>query len=212
VITLSWLAIVAARDTRKSPAVPARCRLRFARYGGAVRPPARLKLATAISASPRSSPETSLPSRPSGAWPTATRTTHLLITDRAFRLDGTFLHLGFHEFDVLIEAFRRAVLREFVHQERFSPDAAGSMLAWPHSGFHVHHGVRLEADDLHGILQLARYASRAPIPPRAPPVRSEPAPGPARLRPARGPTSGSHDFPAPEFLTILLAHVPIPMR
>ena len=36
------------------------------------------------------------------------------------------------------------------------------MLSWPHSGFHVHHGVRLEADDALGILQVARYAARDP--------------------------------------------------
>ena len=37
---------------------------------------------------------------------------HCLVTDGAFRVDGTFLHLGYHEIEVLTEAFRRAVLRE----------------------------------------------------------------------------------------------------
>jgi len=34
------------------------------------------------------------------------------------------------------------------------------MLEWPHSGFHVHHAVRLKAADACGILQLARYPLR----------------------------------------------------
>ena len=57
---------------------------------------------------------------------------HLVVTDGAFRPDGTFLHLGFHEVEVLTEAFRRAVLREFVRRELLTPDDARSMLAEVH--------------------------------------------------------------------------------
>jgi hypothetical protein len=88
---------------------------------------------------------------------------HLLVTDGAFRPDGTFLHLGYHEIEVLTEAFRRGVLREFVRLDLLTEDDAHSMLQWPHSGFHVHHSVRLEADDACGLLQLARYSARAPV-------------------------------------------------
>jgi hypothetical protein len=69
---------------------------------------------------------------------------HFLVTDGAFRLDGTLLHLDFHDIEVLTEAFRRAVLREFVRRELLDPGVAQSMLAWEHSGFHVHHSVRLD--------------------------------------------------------------------
>ena len=133
---------------------------------------------------------------------------HHLVTDGAFRGDGTFLHLGFHQIEVLSEAFRRALLREFVRQELLSEDDARSMLSWPHSGFHVHHAVRLEADDALGILQLARYAARAP-------VARDRLHYEARNRLVRlvsdkrdGPTAGTHAFPALEFLARLLAHVP----
>jgi Putative transposase len=88
---------------------------------------------------------------------------HLLVTDGAFRPDGTFLHLGYHEIEVLTEAFRRALLRQFVRSELLSEEEALSMLSWPHSGFHVHHGARIEPDDVLGLLQVARYAARAPI-------------------------------------------------
>jgi len=82
------------------------------------------------------------------------------------------------------------------------------MLDWPHSGFHVHNAVRLEADDAHGILQLARYAARAP-------VALERLQYDARKQQVvlisdktTGPTAGTHTFEALEFLARLLTHVP----
>jgi len=108
----------------------------------------------------------------------------------------------------LTEAFRRALLRAFVRAELLTRDQATSMLDWPHSGFHVHHAVRLEADDACGILQLARYAARAP-------VSLQRMHYDARKRTVRivsdkseGPTAGAHDFDALEFLARLLTHVP----
>ena len=77
---------------------------------------------------------------------------HLLVTDGVFRPDGTFIHLGFHQIEVLTEAFRRALLRAFVREELLTEHDARSMLEWPHSGFHVHNAVLLEADDPHGAL------------------------------------------------------------
>jgi len=133
---------------------------------------------------------------------------HFLVTDGAFRLDGTFLHLGFHQIEVLTETFRRAVLREFVRRELLDPDVAQSMLAWQHSGFHVHHGVRLEADDALGMLQLARYAARAPI--ALDRIQYDAAKKRVQLVSDKrdGPTAGTHDFEPLEFLALLLAHVP----
>jgi Putative transposase len=87
-------------------------------------------------------------------------------------------------------------------------EAAQSMLAWEHSGFHVHHSVRLEADDALGMLQLARYAARAPIALE----RLQYDAAKKRLRlvsdKREGPTAGTHDFEPLEFLALLLAHVP----
>ena len=121
---------------------------------------------------------------------------------------STFLHLGFHQIEVLTEAFRRAVLREFVRRDLLDAHVAQSMLAWEHSGFHIHHAVRLEADDACGILQLARYAARAP-------VALERMQYDARKQRVRivsdkseGPTAGTHEFDALEFLARLLTHVP----
>jgi len=133
---------------------------------------------------------------------------HLLVSDGAFRPDGTFLHLGYHEIDVLTEAFRRAVLREFVRLELLTEDDARSMLLWPHGGFHVNHSVRIEADDPCGILQLARYSARAPISLERLQYDARKQQVTLQSDKREGPTAGTHVFPVLEFLAMLLAHIP----
>jgi len=63
----------------------------------------------------------------------------------------------------LTEAFRRAVLRLFVRRGIFEADDAEGMLAWPHSGFHVHDGVWVADGDLDFAKRLARYCARNPV-------------------------------------------------
>ena len=71
----------------------------------------------------------------------------LLVTDGGFRADGTFVPLPLHDVTTLTEAFRRAVLRLFVRRELMDVETAQGMLAWPHSGLHVHDGVWVAAAD-----------------------------------------------------------------
>ena len=133
---------------------------------------------------------------------------HVLATDGAFRPDGTFVPLGVHSLAVLTEAFRRAVLRAFVQRGLFSAEVAASMLAWPHSGFHVHNAVRLDGDDLGGLLQLARYAARAPLAlTRITYDAAKPQVLVASDK-AEGPTAGTHAFAPLDFLAQLLTHIP----
>ncbi len=61
-----------------------------------------------------------------------------------------------HDVTTLTEAFRRAVLRPFVRRELMDVETAQGMLAWPHSGFHVHDGVWVAADDREFAVRLAR--------------------------------------------------------
>ncbi len=42
-------------------------------------------------------------------------------------------------------------------------EMAQGMLAWPHSGFHVHDGVWVAADDHEFTVRLARYCARNPV-------------------------------------------------
>jgi len=63
----------------------------------------------------------------------------------------------------LTEAVRRAVLQLFVKHELMGIETAQSMLAWPHSSFHVHDTVWAAADDKEFTVRLARYCARNPI-------------------------------------------------
>ena len=68
-----------------------------------------------------------------------------------------------HDTATLTEAFRRAVLRLFVRRGLFEADDAQGMLAWPHSGFHVHDGVWVPDGDMDFAKRLARYCARNPV-------------------------------------------------
>ena len=82
---------------------------------------------------------------------------HVLLTDGAFRRDGTFVPLPVPEPAVLEESWRRAVLGEFVRHGWLEEDAAAGMLAWPHSGFGAYSGPRIE--ERAGLLRVARYSA-----------------------------------------------------
>jgi hypothetical protein len=63
----------------------------------------------------------------------------------------------------LTEAFRRAVLRLFVRRGLLEVEAAQGMLAWPHSGFPVHDGVWVPAEEGAFATRLARCCARHPV-------------------------------------------------
>ncbi len=50
-----------------------------------------------------------------------------------------------------------------VRRELMDVETAHSMLAWPHSGFHVHDGVWVAAADREFAVRLARYCARNPV-------------------------------------------------
>ncbi len=58
---------------------------------------------------------------------------HLLVTDDLFRPNRTFVHLWFHQIEVLTEAFRRALLRAFVRKDLLTEHDAQSI--WPLPGW-----------------------------------------------------------------------------
>ena len=88
---------------------------------------------------------------------------HLPVTDGGFRPDGTFVSWSAQDTARLTEAFRRAVLRLFVRPDLFDEAQAAGMLAWPHSGFHVHTAVWVPEDDRAFATRLARYCARNPV-------------------------------------------------
>ena len=84
------------------------------------------------------------------------------------------------------------------------------MLAWPHSGFHVHDGVWVSEDDRPFALRLARYYARNP----GALDRLSYEPGARQLTyrsdKAEGPTAGRETVNALEFLARLVTHIPDP--
>jgi len=108
----------------------------------------------------------------------------------------------------LTEAFRRAVLKLFVHRELLDRDTAQSMLAWPHAGFHVHDGVWVPADEPAFATRLARYCARHPV---ALSRLTYPAEG-GRVTyhsdKSSGPTAGAETLEALEFLARVVSHIP----
>lgn len=64
---------------------------------------------------------------------------------------------------LLEQGFRVAVLKLLVVEAAIGERLSASMLAWRHSGFSVHNGVRVRASDPEGRKKLAQYMLRAPL-------------------------------------------------
>jgi hypothetical protein len=133
---------------------------------------------------------------------------HMLVTDGGFRPDGTFVRMPLHDVTTLTEAFRRAVLKLFVKRELMDVETAQGILAWPHSGFHVHDGVRVAADDREFTVRLARYCARNPIALGRMQYHKEDSAVTYRSDKPTGPTAGSETVDALEFLARVVSHIP----
>ena len=96
----------------------------------------------------------------------------------------------------------------FVKRELLPEEAADAMLAWPHSGFHVHHHVRIDTGDAKGRAHVARYAARAPVALSRITYDADTDMVSLASDKEQGPTAGTHRLHALEFLARLLSHVP----
>ncbi len=85
----------------------------------------------------------------------------VLVTDGAFRRDGSFVVLPPPDPAVREELWRRQVLAWFGRQGWLDEDGAAGMLSWPHSGFGAYLGPSIEERE--GVLRVARYSARAPV-------------------------------------------------
>jgi hypothetical protein len=132
----------------------------------------------------------------------------VLLTDGAFRRDGTFLPAPPHDPAVLEQAWRRAVLAAFVREGWLGEEAASGMLAWPHSGFGAHVGPRIAGEDRESLLRVARYAARAPVAESRLRYHAERAEVELISDARAGPYVGVHRMAALEFLARWLDHVP----
>ena len=64
---------------------------------------------------------------------------------------------------LLEQGFRSEVLKLLVAEDAIGERLSASMLAWRHSGFSVHNGVRVRASDAEGRKKLAQYILCAPL-------------------------------------------------
>jgi len=89
---------------------------------------------------------------------------HVLAADGVFRADGAFVVLPAIPVKLLERGCRIAVLKLLVAEGAIGERLSASMLAWRHSGFSVHNGVRVPAGDTEGRKKLAQYmrARRSP--------------------------------------------------
>ena len=88
---------------------------------------------------------------------------HVLAADGLFRADGVFVALPAVPVKLLEQGFRSEVLKLLVAEHAIGERLSASMLAWRHSGFSVHNGVRVRAGDAEGRKKLAQYMLRAPF-------------------------------------------------
>lgn len=75
---------------------------------------------------------------------------HVLMSDGAFRRDGSLVALATPYPAVREEAWRRAVLAWLVREGWLEAEQAAGMMSWPHSGFGAYVGPRIE--DRAGLL------------------------------------------------------------
>ena len=88
---------------------------------------------------------------------------HTLVTAGVLNGAGGFTPLPLPPAGVAEELFRRRVIRMLVRRGRLEEDAAAGLLGWRHSGFSVHHAIRVEPWDAAGVERLCRYLVHPPI-------------------------------------------------
>jgi hypothetical protein len=87
-------------------------------------------------------------------------------------------------------------------------ETAQGMLAWPHSGFHVHDGVRVAADERDFAVRLARYCARNPVALGRMEYQKQDSTVTYHSDKPIGPTAGSETIDALEFLARVVSHIP----
>ena len=100
------------------------------------------------------------------------------------------------------------MLRVFVRRGLLDGEAAQGMLAWPHSGFHVHDGVWVPAEDRAFATRLARSCARHPVALSRLAYRAETGTVTYQSDKGSGPTAGAETVDALEFLARVVSHIP----
>jgi hypothetical protein len=81
---------------------------------------------------------------------------HALVSAGVVNREGVFTPLALPPAGVAEELFRRRVIRMLRERGRLEEEAAAGLLSWRHSGFSVHHAIRVDPCDTEGVERLCR--------------------------------------------------------
>ncbi len=131
---------------------------------------------------------------------------HSLVAEGGWgRDDRTFQPLSWLDSDILSAMFRQQVLDMMVKQHRLSSAFAHKISNWRHSGFQVHCGRPVEADDRQALQRLAAYLLRPSF--AATRLRYEPGTGQVHYGTAKG---VARSLDALDWIARVIAHIPDP--
>ena len=91
---------------------------------------------------------------------------HSLITDACWDREGNqyvIPEIGTADLKMIEELFAASVFKMLLKGNMISKELVGKMSSWKHSGFSVHGGKPIKADDTNGRRTLSEYISRAPF-------------------------------------------------
>ena len=86
-----------------------------------------------------------------------------MVTDGVFTPDGSFIALPALDDEPFETLWQKKVFDLLLKRGKISEALVTQMRGWTHSGFAVHHAVRLDADDRAGRERLAHYMLRCPL-------------------------------------------------
>jgi hypothetical protein len=86
---------------------------------------------------------------------------HAIVPEGCFLEDGGFQMSPCFTTKDLNKAFRYEVLSMLKKEGKITDAVIENRMSWHHSGFHVHIGERIQANDEKGLENLARYIIRA---------------------------------------------------
>jgi len=139
---------------------------------------------------------------------------HAVVSDGSFSLDGGLLRfhaarpLAAGEVAKLVEGLRRRILKRMLRLRAVPEASAAEMLSWPHGGFSLDGGTRVEAEDRAGLERLLLYVLRPALSLKQ--LTYKPAKDLVRYHPAKGKVDSPAmlEWSGVEFVRRLAALVP----
>jgi len=131
-----------------------------------------------------------------------------LVTDGVFKNNGVFRVIPPPPVQLLTEQLRHAVLEFLCEEGRTTETFKQRLLGWEHSGFSVHHDIRIKAPDIEGRRQLARYMIRAPFSLEKTEYKADSGMIVYRSKMHKSLKRNYQIMPGAQWLELLLQHVP----